>query len=80
MKIMFEFFVTYTSVCFGRSKEYLEQTVRELEQTRLGLLSPCHYTGFKATTRPWQAFPDPFVLDTCCKVIEAGKERDRRVI
>jgi len=63
-----------------RSDEYIEQTVKELKQFGLGLISPCHCTGFKATTRLWQAFPDEFVLNFCGRIIEAGKEPERRVI
>jgi 7,8-dihydropterin-6-yl-methyl-4-(beta-D-ribofuranosyl)aminobenzene 5'-phosphate synthase len=63
-----------------RSEEYLGKTVRSLERFELGLISPCHCTGFKATTRLWQSFPDAFVLNFCCRVIEAGKEPERRVI
>lgn len=64
----------------GRSEEYLQQTVRELRQFGLGLISPCHCTGFKAMTRLWQAFPEAFILNFCFRVIEAGKMPDRRVI
>lgn len=64
----------------GRSEEYLEKTVRELERFGSSLISPCHCTGFKAITRLWQAFPDSFVLNFCCRVIEAEKEPERRVI
>jgi 7,8-dihydropterin-6-yl-methyl-4-(beta-D-ribofuranosyl)aminobenzene 5'-phosphate synthase len=64
----------------GRSDEYIEQTVKELKQFKLRFISPCHCTGFKATTRLWQAFPDEFVLNFCCRIIEAGKEPERRVI
>ena len=64
----------------GRSEEYLQQTVRELKRFGLGLISPCHCTGFKAMTRLWQAFPDVFVLNFCGRVIEAGKEPEKRVV
>jgi 7,8-dihydropterin-6-yl-methyl-4-(beta-D-ribofuranosyl)aminobenzene 5'-phosphate synthase len=64
----------------GRSEEYLEQTVRELKRFGLGLISPCHCTGFKATARLWNAFPDTFVLNFSCRVIEALKEPEQRVI
>ena len=63
----------------GRSEEYLEQTVRALNQFALNLISPCHCTGFKAMTRLWQAFPDAFVLNFCGRVIEAEKEMERRI-
>jgi len=64
----------------GRSEEYLQQTVRHLEQFGLSLISPCHCTGFKATTRLWQAFPNAFVLNFCGRIIEAGKEPEKRVV
>ncbi len=64
----------------GRSDEYFERTVKELKKFGLGLISPCHCTGFKATTRLWDAFPDEFVLNFCCRIIEAGKEPEHRVI
>ena len=64
----------------GRSDAYLEQTLRALEGVGLRLLSPCHCTGFKATARLWQAFPDAFVLNFCGRVIEAGKEPENRVV
>jgi 7,8-dihydropterin-6-yl-methyl-4-(beta-D-ribofuranosyl)aminobenzene 5'-phosphate synthase len=64
----------------GREEEYVEQTVKELRKFGLGLISPCHCTGFKATTRIWQAFPDAFVLNFCLRVIEAGKEPEQRLI
>ncbi len=59
-----------------RSDEYLEQTIKGLIGFGLGLISPYHCTGFKATARLWQAFPKEFVLNYSCRVIEAGKEPD----
>ncbi|MFQ6054116.1 MAG: hypothetical protein ACE5OO_07825, partial [Candidatus Bathyarchaeia archaeon] len=64
----------------GRSDAYLEQTVRALRGFGLRLLSPCHCTGFKATAVLWRAFPDAFVLNFCGRVIEAGKEPEKRVV
>lgn len=64
----------------GRSEEYLQQTVRALKQLGLGLISPCHCTGFKATTKLWQAFPKAFILNYSGRVIEAGKDPERRVV
>jgi 7,8-dihydropterin-6-yl-methyl-4-(beta-D-ribofuranosyl)aminobenzene 5'-phosphate synthase len=64
----------------GRKDEYLESTIAELKKFGLGLISPCHCTGFKATVRLWEAFPDEFVLNYSCRVIEAGKEPDPRVV
>jgi len=64
----------------GRPEEYFQQTVNELKRFRLKLISPCHCTGFKATTRLWQIFPDAFVLNFSGRAIEAGKEPEMRVI
>jgi 7,8-dihydropterin-6-yl-methyl-4-(beta-D-ribofuranosyl)aminobenzene 5'-phosphate synthase len=64
----------------GRSEEYLQQTIESLKQFGLRLISPCHCTGFKATARLWQAFPRTFVLNFAGRVIEAGKEPERRLI
>jgi len=64
----------------GRSEEYLQQTIKELKQFGLSLISPCHCTGFKATAKLLQAFPNAFVLNFSGRVIEAKKEPDRRVI
>lgn len=64
----------------GRSEEYFRQTVEELKQFGLSLISPCHCTGFKATAKMWQAFPDAFILNFSGRVIEAGKEPERRII
>ena len=62
-----------------RSDEYLRQTIKELKRFGLVLISPCHCTGFKATARLWQAFPEAFVLNFCGRVIEAGKEPETRI-
>jgi 7,8-dihydropterin-6-yl-methyl-4-(beta-D-ribofuranosyl)aminobenzene 5'-phosphate synthase len=64
----------------GRSENYLQQTIERLGKFKLGLISPCHCTGFKATTRLWQAFPEAFLLNFAGRVIEAGKEPKERVI
>ena len=64
----------------GRSEEYLQQTIKGLKQFGLSLISPCHCTGFKATAKLWQAFPNAFILNFSGRVIEAKKEPDSRVI
>lgn len=64
----------------GRQEEYIEQTIQALRKFRLDLISPCHCTGFKATSRIWHAFPDAFVLNFSLRVIEAGKEPDPRLV
>lgn len=63
----------------GRSEEYLQQTITELRQFALNLISPCHCTGFKAMTKLWQAFPKEFIMNFSGRVIEAGKEPDQRL-
>jgi 7,8-dihydropterin-6-yl-methyl-4-(beta-D-ribofuranosyl)aminobenzene 5'-phosphate synthase len=63
----------------GRSEEYLQKTIKELGGFGLGLISPCHCTGFRATARLWQAFSDAFVLNFSGRVIEAEKEPEERV-
>jgi len=63
----------------GRSEDYLQQTITELEQFGLSLISPCHCTGFKAAARLWQAFPQTFVQNFCGRTIESGKEPEPRV-
>jgi 7,8-dihydropterin-6-yl-methyl-4-(beta-D-ribofuranosyl)aminobenzene 5'-phosphate synthase len=64
----------------GRSEEYLQQTVKELKQFGLSLISPCHCTGFKATVRLWEAFPEAFIMNFSGRMIAAGKEPEERVI
>lgn len=64
----------------GRSEEYFQRTIKELRRFGLGLISPCHCTGFKATAKLWHAFPQAFVLNFSGRVIEAGKEPEARVI
>jgi 7,8-dihydropterin-6-yl-methyl-4-(beta-D-ribofuranosyl)aminobenzene 5'-phosphate synthase len=63
----------------GRTDEYLEQTIREVGQFGLRLISPCHCTGFKATARLWQAFPQAFVQNFSGRVIKIGEEPEPRV-
>jgi len=64
----------------GRSDDYLQQTIDELEKFKLRLISPCHCTGFKATAMLWQAFPKAFLLNFSGRVIEAEEEPKKRVI
>lgn len=64
----------------GRSEDYLQQTIKELKQFGLSLISPCHCTGFKATVRLWQTFPQAFVMNFSGRIIEAGKKPEQRVI
>ena len=64
----------------GRSDEYLERTIEGFRGFGLRQLSPCHCTGFKATATLWRAFPEELILNFCCRVIEAGKEPERRVV
>jgi 7,8-dihydropterin-6-yl-methyl-4-(beta-D-ribofuranosyl)aminobenzene 5'-phosphate synthase len=62
-----------------RSQKYLQQTVNAFRTFRLRLISPCHCTGFKATTHLWRAFPNAFILNFSGRVIEAGKKPDMRI-
>jgi 7,8-dihydropterin-6-yl-methyl-4-(beta-D-ribofuranosyl)aminobenzene 5'-phosphate synthase len=62
-----------------RSDDYLQRTIIGLKEFGLSLISPCHCTGWKATTRFWQAFPEEFVLNYCCRIIEARKRPKQRV-
>jgi len=64
----------------GRNDEYVRQTIEGLREFGLGLISPCHCTGFKSTSRIWQEFPDIFVLNFCLRVIEAEREPEQRLI
>jgi len=63
----------------GRSEEYLQQTIAGLKQFGLSLISPCHCTGFKATVKLWQAYPEAFVMNFSGRVIEFGKEIGERI-
>lgn len=63
-----------------RSEQYLQQTFDGLNEIGLKLISPCHCTGFKATAKLWQAFPDAFLLNFSGKVIDTQKEPKERVI
>jgi 7,8-dihydropterin-6-yl-methyl-4-(beta-D-ribofuranosyl)aminobenzene 5'-phosphate synthase len=63
----------------GRSEAYVQQTLKELKRFGLSLISPCHCTGFKATVRLWQAFPEAFVMNFSGRIIQAGKEPESRV-
>lgn len=64
----------------GRSEGYLHLTIDGLRQFGLNLISPCHCTGFKAAARIWEAFPKEFLLNFTGRVIETGKEPEKRVI
>jgi 7,8-dihydropterin-6-yl-methyl-4-(beta-D-ribofuranosyl)aminobenzene 5'-phosphate synthase len=64
----------------GRSEQYLQHTIDGLNEVGLKLLSPCHCTGFKATAKLWQAFPDAFLLNFSGRVIDTQKEPKERVI
>jgi 7,8-dihydropterin-6-yl-methyl-4-(beta-D-ribofuranosyl)aminobenzene 5'-phosphate synthase len=58
----------------GHPAEYLQKTVEGLRMFKLGLISPCHCTGFKATTGLWHAFPEAFLLNFSGRVIDLLKE------
>lgn len=63
----------------GRTDDYLQQTIEALRKFNLKHLSPCHCTGFKATTLLYQAFLESFVLNFCGRQIVAGEEPTPRV-
>jgi 7,8-dihydropterin-6-yl-methyl-4-(beta-D-ribofuranosyl)aminobenzene 5'-phosphate synthase len=63
----------------GCSDEYLENTILGLRRLKLAMISPCHCTGFKGTSRLWRAFPDAFVLNYSSRVIETWEEMEDRV-
>jgi metal-dependent hydrolase (beta-lactamase superfamily II) len=44
----------------GRSPDYLDKTIVELEKFDLKLISPCHCSGFVGMTRLWNAFSQRF--------------------
>jgi len=64
----------------ARPNDYLKRTIEEMAKFKPKVFSPCHCTCFKAITGFWRAFPDEFVLNFSLRVIEAGKEIERRVI
>ena len=64
----------------GRSEDYLQQTIEGLRKFKLSLISPCHCTGFKATAKLWQAFPEAFLLNYSGRMIDVEKEPEERVI
>lgn len=64
----------------GRSEDYFKQTVEELRQFGLSLISPCHCTGFKATSLLWQQFPNEFVLNFSGRIIDVRNPPKNRVI
>lgn len=63
-----------------RSDIYISKTIEELKKFGLRLLSPCHCTGFKATSSLYQTFSKEFVLNFSGRIIEAGKEPKPRII
>ncbi len=64
----------------GRTDDYVQRTIEEMAKFKPKLISPCHCTGFKATARFWQAFPEEFVLNNSLRIIEAGKMPRHRII
>jgi 7,8-dihydropterin-6-yl-methyl-4-(beta-D-ribofuranosyl)aminobenzene 5'-phosphate synthase len=62
-----------------RSDDYVQRTISELKKFDFAVVSPCHCTGWKATTWSWQAFPKGFILNYCYRVIEAGKRPKQQV-
>jgi 7,8-dihydropterin-6-yl-methyl-4-(beta-D-ribofuranosyl)aminobenzene 5'-phosphate synthase len=64
----------------GRPDDYIQSTIEEITKFRPKLISPCHCTGFKATARFWEAFPEEFVLNNSLRIIEAGKMPRHKII
>jgi 7,8-dihydropterin-6-yl-methyl-4-(beta-D-ribofuranosyl)aminobenzene 5'-phosphate synthase len=62
-----------------RSDEYLWKTVGEFKKIELKLISPCHCTGFKATSILWQTFPGAFVLNYSGRAIKPGERPETDV-
>jgi len=62
-----------------RSDDYIQRTISELKKFEFAVISPCHCTGWKATTWFWQAFPKAFILNYCYRVVEAGKRTKQQV-
>lgn len=58
-----------------RRDKYFQQTVNELKKTGLKRISPCHCTGFKATSNLWHTFPKEFILNYSGRTIETGKNQ-----
>ncbi len=63
----------------NRSEEYFQQTISGFKKCGLRLISPCHCTGFKATSNLWHAFPEEFILNFSGRIIEVGKEPEMQV-
>ncbi|MCW4051016.1 MAG: MBL fold metallo-hydrolase [Candidatus Bathyarchaeota archaeon] len=64
----------------GRNTEYLKRSIAELEGFGFKLFSPCHCTGFKATSWLWETFPKEFILNYCCREIDLLDPPKNRVI
>jgi len=64
----------------GRNDEYIKATVNELRKFGFNMISPCHCTGFKATSILMGVFNDSFVLNYCGRELVAGKMPEKRII
>jgi len=64
----------------GRNDDYLDSVLEELRGFGFKLFSPCHCTGFKATSRLWKEFPEAFVLNYCCREIDPLDPPENRVM
>jgi 7,8-dihydropterin-6-yl-methyl-4-(beta-D-ribofuranosyl)aminobenzene 5'-phosphate synthase len=62
-----------------RTDHYFQQTVNELRKIRLKRISPCHCTGFKATSSLWNAFPKEFILNYSGRIIETAKKPEMQL-
>jgi 7,8-dihydropterin-6-yl-methyl-4-(beta-D-ribofuranosyl)aminobenzene 5'-phosphate synthase len=57
----------------GRKSEYTMATIEGLRKYGLGILSPCHCTGFKAMAELFHAFPESFMLNYSGNTVESLK-------
>ncbi len=52
----------------------LKETIRELRELRMGLISPAHCTGHKSIAAINQAFPEAFLLNYTGRTIDTAKK------
>ena len=56
----------------GRSNDYIQKTIQGLKSHEFQLLSPCHCTGFKATSAIYNNFQKEFFLNYCGRKFDMG--------
>ncbi|MFX1236023.1 MAG: MBL fold metallo-hydrolase [Promethearchaeota archaeon] len=62
-----------------RQDSYIDKTIEGLRRYNFQLLSPCHCTGFKATTKLWYSFPNEFYLNYSGREFEIGQLPEQQV-